>query len=734
MPFFGPFCRLPLGGATAQPPLRDTLAVAVRPLLLLIRFIAIVVAGSVFMAAGAVVIAPRVADVFTANSSVPKEISLDKLAATSLVFDAGGGYLGQLKGEINRKPVQLKYISDKAVKAVLAVEDSDFYKHNGVNARAITRALLRNVAAGGVQQGGSTITQQLVKLSVLDDASRDFLNRKVPEAVLALRLEEKMTKDEILEAYLNTVYFGGGAYGIQAAAETYFNKFSGDLDWPESALLASMINNPNRNDPTINPERAIQQRSLALRRLADTKYITEEQKAEFELVKLPDRRYEPVAPRDKLEDGYFLEEVKQSLLNESALGKTFDERRDALFTGGLRIYTTIDPKAQFAAAAAIRNNLPADDRDFTAALAAIEPGTGAVRAMVGGPGFDRLEFNIATSKGRQTGSSFKPFVLAAAMEQGFVPQDTLDGTGPCVFDNKGSPEPIYVAENFNGDPGGFGSIQQLTLKSSNCGYLRLGQAVGIPNVIATAKALGLQATLQNVLSLPLGVVDVTPLDMAAAYNAFANDGKRAEPFYVSRVEDRSGKVLFEHKPQITRGVSTQTAREVTQILEANVQGGTGTRARLGDQPAAGKTGTTSDFTDAWFVGYTPYLTTAVWMGNASAPVEMRGVGGLSSVTGGTFPAQMWGAFNTDYHQGKPVKEFPAPNPPARGGRDLRTTEQLVRANGCGDVPLTIDSDGDGRLDMCVPPTTTTLPPPTTVGPPATAPPGTPTTSRPPTSR
>ena len=703
-----------------------------RPLLLLIRFIAIVVVGSVFMAAGVVAIAPRVGDIFTANSSVPKEISLDKLAATSLVFDAQGGYLGQLKGEINRKPVKVKDVSDKAVKAVLAVEDADFYKHDGINARSITRALLRNVSAGAVQQGGSTITQQLVKLSVLEDASRDFLNRKVPEAVLAMRLETKMTKDEILEAYLNTVYFGGGAYGIQAAAETYFNKFSGDLDWPESALLASMINNPNRNDPTINPERAIQQRSLALRRLADTRYITEEQRREYELVKLPDRRYEPVAPRDKLEDGYFLEEVKQSLLNEPALGSSFQERRDALFTGGLRIYTTIDPKAQFSAEAAIRNNLPADDRDFTAALAAIEPQTGAIRAMVGGPGFDRLEFNIATSKGRQTGSSFKVFVLAAAMEQGFVPRDTLDGTSVCVFDNKGSTEPIYTAENFNGDPGGFGSIEQLTLKSSNCGYLRLGQAVGIPNVIATAKGLGLKANLENVISLPLGVVDVTPLDMAAAYSAIANDGKRAEPYYVDRVEDRSGRVIFEHKPDITRGISAQSAREVTQILEGNVQSGTGTRARLGDQPAAGKTGTTSAFTDAWFVGFTPYLTTAVWMGNASEPIEMRNVGGLSSVTGGTFPAQMWGAFNNEYHQGKPVKPFTPPEPPTRGGRDLRTTQQLTRASGCGAEPLTIDSDGDGRLDMCAPPTTTTLP--ATAGGPGSTTPGASTTTTPPTSR
>ena len=698
-----------------------------RPLFLLIRFIAIVVVGSVFVATGVVVLAPRVTDFVTANSSTPKEISLDKLAATSLVFDAGGGFLGQLKGEINRKPIKLENMSPKAVKAVLAVEDNDFYEHNGVNARAITRALLRNVAAGGVQQGGSTITQQLVKLSVLDDASRDFLDRKVPEAVLALRLEEKMTKDEILEAYLNTVYFGGGAYGIQAAAETYFNKSALDLDWPESALLASMINNPNRNDPTINPERAIQQRSLALRRLADTTNITEDERREYELVKLPDRRYEPLAPRDKLEDGYFLEEVKQSLLDEPKLGATFGERRDALFTGGLRIYTTIDPKAQFAAEAAIRNTLPGDDRDFTAALAAIEPATGAIRAMVGGPGFDRLEFNIATSKGRQTGSSFKPFVLAAAMEQGLIPQDTLDGTGKCVFDNKGAPEPIYVAENFNNDPGRFGTIEQLTLSSSNCGYLRLGLVVGITNVIATARSLGLKATLQNVLSLPLGVVDVTPLDMATAYNAFANDGKRAEPYYVSRVEDRNGNVVFEHKPQITRSVSTQTAREVTQVLEANVQSGTGTRARLGPQPAAGKTGTTSDYTDAWFVGYTPYLTTAVWMGNASAPIEMRNVGGLSSVTGGTFPAQMWGAFNRDYHQDKPPKAFVAPEPPRRSGRDLRSNEQLSRAGNCGDVPLTIDTDGDGRVDTCLPPTTTTLPPPSTT-------PGSPTTSAPPTSR
>lgn len=692
---------------------------AVRRVLMFVRLVAALTAGAVFTTASVVAVAPRVSDFFTAHSSTPAKIEFTRLATTSLVYSGDGRFLGQLKGDVDRKPVTLDEISAKTVAAVLAVEDAEFYSHKGINAKAITRALLRNVSAGGIEQGGSTITQQLVKKAVLDDASRDFIDRKVPEAVLALRLERQMTKDEILELYLNTVYFGGGAYGVQAASERFFNKAPKDLDWAESALLSAMINNPNRNDPTINPERAIQQRSAALRRLVDTKHITENERRELEAVRLPDRRFELASGAGKLEDGYFLEEVKQVLLNEPALGATPAERREVVFAGGLRVYTTLDPKAQAAAEAAVRDNLPEDDRDFVAAMAAIEPATGAVRAIVGGPGFDRLKFNIATSKGRQTGSAFKTFVLAAAMEQGVVSADLLDGTGPCTFDNRGAVDPIYTAQNFNNDFGSWGTVEALTLRSSNCGYLRLGQVVGIPNVIATARALGLKANLENVMSLPLGVVDITPLDMAASYAAIANDGVRAEPYYIERIEDRTGKVWYEHKPSLTRAISVQSARQVTKVMTANVQAGTGTRARLGGQPAAGKTGTTQDFSDAWFVGYTPYLATAVWMGNASFPIEMRGVGpSRVSVTGGTFPAQIWGAFNRAFHEDKPPVAF-APPEPTRSGRDLRTEAQIRRANPCDGEPYTVDSDNDGTPDACPPDPAA----PPTATPPAAAPPG-----------
>jgi membrane peptidoglycan carboxypeptidase len=697
------------------------------------RFVATVVVGALFAAVCLVAIAPRVRDLVSANVSQRASFDLSGLAATSFVYAADGSILGELKGEVDRKEVRLTEVSPRLVRAVLAVEDDDFYEHDGINVRSIGRALVENVSAGGVRQGGSTITQQLVKNAVLDDVTRD-LDRKIPEAVLATRLEEQMTKDEILERYLNTVYFGGGAYGVEAAALTFFNKPAKDLAWPEAALLASLINNPNRNDPTINPERAIEQRSIALRRLVETGDITEAERTEYELTKLPDRRFELKPASERFEPNYFLEEVKQNLLRLPQLGETAKERQEAIFAGGLRIRTTLDPTAQQQAEAAVRDNLPDDPREFTAALASIEPSTGAVRAMVGGPGFDRLKYNIATTRGRQTGSAFKPFVLAAAIEQGVVPDDWIDGTGPCVFDNAGSVEPVYVANNFNNDPGRVGDVFGLTLSSSNCGYLRLGQVAGMPNVIDTSRVLGITAPLQNVLSLPLGVIDVTPLDMAAAYAAIANDGKRNSPYYIDLIEDRAGNVLYEHEAAPTRAVSTQTARLVTSVLEGNVRSGTGTRARLGPQPAAGKTGTTQDYTDAWFVGYTPYLATAVWMGNTEGRVEMRSVGSFGTVTGGSYPAIIWGQFNRAFHEGKPVREFTAAER-TRAGRDLRTPSQRQREDPCFDQPLLYDLDGDGQPDSCVPPAPVTTSPGGATGVTTTtrAGGGSPATSAPPTT-
>ena len=743
-----------------------------RALTLAFRFLAVIVVAAIASSLTVAAIAPSLRDLLQANEAESSVVQVDELANNSFVFAADKTYVGTLHGPQNRELIKLGDISAKTINAILAVEDADFFTHAGVNARSIIRALVSNVNAGGITQGGSTITQQLVKNLVLDD-NRLQVDRKVPEAALALRLENQMTKEQILELYLNTVYFGAGAYGVKTAAEVYFAKPAHELDWPESALLASLISSPSSLDPTRNPDGAQRQRRLALRRIEEEGYITAAQRKDYEQAPLPSVRNQPQSSLENLEDGYFLEEVKQRLLKLPALGKTQAERIEAIFAGGLRIYTTFDQNAQAAAENAVAESLArVKDERFTAAVAAVEPGTGAVRALIGGPGFEKFKFDIATQKGRPTGSSVKAFVLSAAMEAGIVPGDSIDGTSPCEFANKGGfPDP-YKAENFSGSPGSFDDLTAQTLRSSNCAYLRLAQVVGLNNVISTARALGVTSKLEAVLTLPLGVFDITPLEMANAYASIANDGARVDAYFIDRIEDRDGKVLYQHSSTVTRAISAQSARLVTQVLEKNVIGGTGTRARLPGQPAAGKTGTSTDFTDAWFVGYTPYLATAVWMGNAEASNPMRNVGGVGGVTGGSFPAAIWGSFNIAYHAGREIRPFKTADP-TRVGRLLRTVadedtlKEFVRS-ACGekkgeeggtvdvdgdgvpesctsDAPIAaregacpylllgVDDDNDGVADRCVsrpPPTTVSTTSPTTTGPPTSS---GPTTSRPPTS-
>jgi penicillin-binding protein 1A len=651
-------------------------------MLRLLRLLGVLVVASVVAAVLAAALTEHTVQFVQANTMVVPDVEVNSLAQTSTVYASDGTYLGDLQGEENRKPVALADISPKVVQSILAVEDADFYTHNGINARAITRALVDNVSSGAIQQGGSTITQQLVKLIVTGD-QRQVADRKITEAVLALRLERQMSKDEILELYLNTVYFGGGAYGVQQAARMYFSKDAKDLEWAEAALLAAVIRNPTAYDPTRNPDLADRRRRIALERMADEQLITAEEVFEFAGAPLPTVRNAD----DRAAESYFLEEVKRRLIDdETRLGETKEERIEAVFAGGLQIHTTLDLTAQAEAERAIADVLApvySDPRNFTAALASVEPGTGAVRALVGGPGFDKFKFNIATQKGRPTGSSFKVFVLAAALEAGYVPNDTLSGSSPCTFKNTGGfPDP-YRAENFGGSGGGGGNITSQTLRSSNCAYLRLGQIVGLNNVVATAKAMGVTTDLTDEggvvpLSLPLGVKDITPLDMASAYATLANDGLRVEPIFITRVLDRDGNVLFENLPEPTRAVSVQTARLASDVLEQNVEKGTGTRAKLRDQPAAGKTGTAQNFQDAWFVGYTPYLSTAVWMGNPDLSEPMRNVAGVSSVTGGSYPARIWGQFNSDYHAGRARRDFAEPDK-TRPSRALRTAEETERA-------------------------------------------------------
>lgn len=669
--------------------------------------------GAGGLAVATVAIAPQVGEFFTAGSVEAPTVNLRPLAERSIAYADNGSVLATFHAAENRQEVPLRRIPRTVRRTILAVEDEDFYQHNGVNLRATMRALFENVSSGGIAQGGSTITQQLVKLSLL--SPRQDLNRKAREAILAIELEKTMSKNEILERYLNQVYFGGGAYGVQAAAELYWGQDVQDLDWGQAALLASLIQNPVGYDPVLEPESALERRGVALDRLVELGYITRRAADYYDIAPLPRARIDVLPePND-----YFVEEVKQQLLDMEELGETPTERYNALFKGGLRIETTFSPQAQFLALAARDNVLPDTGGQFTAAMVAVTPQTGAVRAMVGGPGFDQYRYNLATQGQRQPGSSFKIFVLAAALESGLVPDDIVNGTGPCSFPNPGGYPDPYVANNYADGGGSTGTITSNTTASSNCGFLRLGQFVGLDNVARMARRMGVTTELDpRNLSMPIGSEEVRPIDMAGAAAVLANGGVRHRPYTIERVTDRRGNVIYQHDSTGRQVMSPQTACLETQILEANVQGGTGTAAQLANMASAGKTGTAQNWGDAWFVGYTPFLATAVWMGNPAARVPMTSVGGRS-VTGGSYPAEIWAAFNEPAHEGLTYTGFPICRP-TRPGRSLDrffdpqpdpTTTSPTPSTPSTPGPAAVtcpagylpgDLNGDGVAESCVP--------------------------------
>jgi len=673
--------------------------------------------GAGGLAVATVAIAPQIGEFFTAGSVEPPEVTLRPPAERSIAYADNGSVLATFHAAENREVVPLSRIPRTVRRTILAVEDEDFFQHNGVNLRATVRALFENVSSGGIAQGGSTITQQLVKLTLL--SPRQDLNRKAREAILAIEMEKKYSKQEILESYLNLVYFGGGAYGVQAAAETYWGENAEDLDWGQAALLASLIQNPVAYDPVLEPEVARERRRVALDRIVELGYITEEEADFYDAAPLPEARLDVLPePND-----YFVEEVKQQLLDMPELGETATERYNALFKGGLRIQTTFSPQAQFLALSARNNVLPDTGGQFTAALVSVTPQTGAVRAMVGGPGFDQYRYNLATQGARQPGSSFKIFVLAAALEAGLVPQDIVNGTGPCTFPNPGGYPDPYIANNYAGEGGGNTTILSNTTSSSNCAFLRLGQFIGLDNVVDMARRMGVTTELDpRNLSLPIGSEEVHPIDMAGAAAVLANGGVRNRPFLIESVTDRNGNVLFQHESRGRRVLSEQNACLATEVLQSNVQSGTGTAAQLTTMAAAGKTGTAQNHGDAWFVGYTPFLATAVWMGNSAARVPMTNVGGRT-VTGGSYPAEIWHAFNEPAHAGFTYQGFPTCQP-TRPGRSLANffeepddpstgqpstpdptdptldPQQPVQIS-CPPGYLPGDLNGDAQLDSCV---------------------------------
>ena len=625
------------------------------------RFARALVFGGVIVAAGFILLVPparAVIEAATGGTETPLP-ELGELPERSLVYARDGTtLLAALHTEQNRSPVPLDRVPKVVVDAIVDVEDARFWDHGGVDLRATVRALMSNVSAGDVREGGSTITQQLVKNALL--TPERSVDRKVREAVLSVRMEKELSKREILERYLNTVYFGNASYGLQAAAETYFNTDVQQLDAGQAAFLAGLIHDPIGADPMKHPTIARRNRDYALDRMVGLRHLDAGEAARLKQTPVPTSISRPLPAVND----YFVEEVKQRLLDDRRLGETAQERYRAVFEGGLKIVTTLDPRMQQLAQTKVHETLPETRGEFTAALVSVDSTTGAVRSLVGGPGFEQFKYNIVTQgAGRQPGSSFKPFVLVAALEAGFGPRDTINGTAPCTFEMPAGQEP-WSPENFEGSAGGVMSVADATAKSVNCAYARLGFVVGFNKIAEVAKRMGIRTTvLPEVPSMALGSTDVHPLDMASAYATLAADGIHHTPYFVERIEDRRGRVVYEGRTDGERVLDPQHARMATEVLRGVVDHGTGTRAKLGRRPVAGKTGTSQEHQNAWFVGYTPQLTTAVWMGSPHGNVPMRNVGGVK-VTGGSYPARIWGAYMSEALAGAPVLSFPAPDPNA----------------------------------------------------------------------
>ena len=575
-----------------------------------------------------------------AQVPLPKDAPL---AQTTILTDANGKQLAVLHGDENRLPVKLNVVPRVFQDAVIASEDRKFYTHSGVDPVGIVRATWADLRHHAKVQGGSSITQQYVKNTFV--GNQRTLMRKVKEAVLAMKIERKYSKRQILERYLNTIYFGRGAYGVQAAAHAYFDKDVQQLGLPESALLAGIIRGPEEADPARDAQQADvarQRRSEVLQAMVETHAITSTQKIEAESVpvesKQAQRRAATVAPTAPGAE-YYVDYVRRQLV------KTYGE--DAVLRGGLRVQTTLDQSLQKQAYDAVYKTLWDSKNDPAGALVTMDT-DGHVLAMVGGRNWDQSKVNLAVGTagggvGRQPGSSFKPFVLAETLHEGYSVESSFLGPTKIVLPKADNGHDWEVS-NFDNE--GFGRLNLIdaTAHSVNTVYAQLVTAIGPQNVVPTAQALGIKSPLDPVPSLTLGTQNVSVMEMADAYLSFANEGMQTDPQVFSKITDASGAVLYDGKPHRTRALTRGQADVMNFTLSQVVQRGTGTGAQIGS-PVAGKTGTTEDFGDAWFVGYTPKLATAVWMGYPEGQSKkMTDVHGVHNVNGGSLPATIFQRF------------------------------------------------------------------------------------------
>ena len=549
-------------------------------------------------------------------------------AVNTVLYDRTGKHvIAELHGAENRVLVSSEQIPEAMKNATVAVEDERFYEHHGVDYMGVARAMIQNLRAGGIVQGGSTITEQYVKNAYVGD-ERTY-KRKIREAVLAWQLEDRWTKDKILTEYLNTVYYGAGAYGVGAAARTYFHKDASRLNLKEAALLAALPKFPSAYSPTTDKKMAKLQRNKVLQLMADQGYVSQVRADELMASKLKVYKRPPKLNNSMAD--YFVDYVMRQLTKRYGSAMVFE--------GGLRVITSIDLEWQQEAIDIIRSTTEPLDFGFkpSAALVAIDPATGYIRTMVGGLDYKEQKFNLAWQAKRQPGSSMKPFVLTAAVEKGMDPDSTYyNSKSPIIIPMGAFAAPWVV----NGDgPGGPESVSAATTISDNVVFAQLSVDVGPENTVEVAHRMGITSPLDAVPSITLGTSGVTPLEMADAYATLAANGVHHKPQAIVKVYRKNGNLDWKPKTTGKRAIPAGVASVVTECLERVASGGTGSATgSYFPYPRAGKTGTTEDGGDLWYVGYTPQLAAAVWMGDREKRSAMPGA------YGGTYPAPMWAKF------------------------------------------------------------------------------------------
>jgi len=595
--------------------------------------------------------------------SLPSVTALETLQPIqgTKIYDDNDEPITELHVE-RRILVPLAQIPQSLRDAILATEDRRFYSHWGIDPIGVARAIVQNYRRGRIVEGGSTITQQLSKVLFLTPDKS--LERKLKEAVLALELERRYSKDRILEMYLNQVYFGQGSYGVEAAARTYFGKSVSELTVRESALIAGLPRAPTNYSPFDRPEAAKRRREVVLRRMVEFGSIKEDEAkrlAKTDLGLIPPERRRTTGQ-------YFIDYVQQTL--EAKYGP------DLVLKGGLNVYTTLNPTMQLAAEQSLREGLKAlsgraaqtAQATQTAATGAaarpgespegavvtVEPQTGYVKTMVGGSDFFRSEFNRAVQAKRQPGSAFKPFIYIAALEAGFTPASQIEDS-PVSFPVGGKNGQVWKPENYDRKFRGSTTLQQALEESVNVVTVKLQERVGLAKTIQIARRLGITSPLDVNLSLALGTSDVSLLEMTSAYGALANQGVWMPPVTIRYVTDAQGKLLEEHVPEGREALSPETAYVITQMLRGVVERGTGQAAKGLGRPVAAKTGTTNDYSNAWFVGFTPRLATGVWVGYD----RPRSLG--KDETGSRVAVPIWVTYMAKVLGDSPKEDFPVPD-------------------------------------------------------------------------